>query len=161
MNLASRALAGTLGLVGVAALFELIQDMRADMERLDQSSPEQFLIAYGAAALLVDAARFLRENFHRIDVVRRKLDEPDPVYGIPARMYDAIQHSLTDPYHAWQLWQANRFFDKNHAVFEAAAVENRRDSGDRAGARQRSHRCGRPRAGRAATPPHIPRDRLQ
>src|SRR3954468_11159281 len=78
-----------------SALFELLYEIWQDAERIDRATPEQFLIALAAAALLVDAARFLRETFHRPNVIRRKLDEPDPVYGIPPRMYDDIQKSLT------------------------------------------------------------------
>jgi hypothetical protein len=81
------------------------------------------LIAFAAAASLVDAARFLRETFHRSKIIRHKLDEPDPVYGIPPRMYDGIQRSLTNPYHAWHLWQATRYYDRHRPqLLEAAAA---------------------------------------
>jgi hypothetical protein len=106
------------------ALFELLYDIWQEVERIDRATPQQFLICLAAAALLVDAARFLRETFHRITVVRRKLDEPDPVYGIPPRMYDDVQKSLTSPYHAWHLWQATRYYDKHHSdLAKAAAAE--------------------------------------
>ena len=106
------------------ALFELVYDIWREVERIDRATPQQFLICLSAAALLVDAARFLRETFHRVTVVRRKLDEPDPVYGIPPRMYDDVQKSLTSPYHAWHLWQATRYYDKHHSdLAKAAAAE--------------------------------------
>jgi len=104
------------------ALFELVWDIWRDIERIDRATPQQFLVALAAAALLVDAARFMRETFHRVDVVRRKLDEPDPVYGIPPRMYDDVQKSLTSPYHAWHLWQATRYYDQHHEEFRQAAA---------------------------------------
>lgn len=106
------------------ALFELVFDIWRESDRIDRATAQQFLVAFAAAAVLVDAARFLRETFHRDDLVRRKLDEPDPVYGIPARMYDDIQQSLTDPYHAWQLFHATQFFDRHRADFETAAAED-------------------------------------
>src|SRR5262245_13272951 len=106
------------------ALFELVFEIWGDVEHIDSATPQQFLVALAAAAVLVDAARFLRETFHRDDVVRRKLDEPDPVYGIPPRMYDDVQKSLTEPYHAWHLWQATRYFDNHHADFEHAATDD-------------------------------------
>jgi Permuted papain-like amidase enzyme, YaeF/YiiX, C92 family len=102
------------------ALFELVFDIWRDIQRIDRATPQQFLVALAAAAVLVDAARFLRETFHRDDVVRRKLDEPDPVYGIPSRLYDDVQKSLTDPYHAWYLWQATRYYDQHHDEFQTA-----------------------------------------
>lgn len=108
------------------ALLELILDIWRDIERIDRASPAQFLVALASAAVLVDAARFLRETFHRDDVVRRKLDEPDPVYGIPPRMYDDVQKSLTDPYHAWHLWHATRYFDTHRDELRAAAAVDAR-----------------------------------
>ena len=106
------------------ALLELIWEVWRDIERIDRATPQQFLVALASAAVLVDSARFLRETFHRVNVVRRKLDEPDPVYGIPPRMYDDVQKSLTSPYHAWHLWQATRYYDKHHDHFiQAAAAE--------------------------------------
>jgi hypothetical protein len=107
------------------ALFELVYDIWRDVERLDRATPQQFLVALAAAALLVDAARFLRETFHHTSVIRRKLDEPDIVYGIPPRMYDEIQKSLTSPYHAWHLWQATRYYDRHHKTFrEVSALQD-------------------------------------
>ena len=95
------------------ALFELVDEIWQDTEQIERATPQQFLVALAAAAILVDAARFLRDSFHRTTVVRRKLDEPDPVYGIPPRMYDNVQKSLTSPYHAWRLWQATRYYDQH------------------------------------------------
>jgi hypothetical protein len=103
------------------ALYELVYDIWRDIERLDRATPQQFLVALAAASLLVDAARFLREKFHRTSVLRRKLDEPDIVHGIPPRMYDEVQKSLTSPYHAWYLWQATRYYDRHRNKFLDAA----------------------------------------
>lgn len=105
-----------------SALFELVWEIRRNVERVDRAMPQEFLTALAAAAVLVDAARFLRRQFHRVTVARRKLDEPDPIYGIPARMYDDIQKSLTSPYHAWHLWQATRYYDRHRDVLQQAAV---------------------------------------
>jgi hypothetical protein len=105
------------------ALYELLYEIWRDTERIERATAQEFLIALAAAALLVDAARFLRETFHRPNVVRRKLDEPDPVYGFPPRMYDDIQTSLTSSYHAWHLWNATRYFDRHRATLAAAARE--------------------------------------
>jgi hypothetical protein len=106
------------------ALFELVYDIWRDVERLDRATPQQFLVALAAASLLVDAARFLREKFHRVPVLRRKLDEPDVVYGIPPRMYDEVQKSLTSPYHAWHLWQATRYYDRHHGKLRQLSADH-------------------------------------
>lgn len=104
------------------ALLELVYDIWGDVERFERATPQQFLVALAAASLLVDAARFLRETFHRVTVVRRKLDEPDVVYGVPPRMYDDVQKSLTSPYHAWYLWQAMRHYDRHRDEFRRSAT---------------------------------------
>jgi hypothetical protein len=103
------------------ALHELVWEVWRDIERIDRATPQQFLVALAAASLLVDAARFLRENFHRTRTIRHKLDEPDPVHGIPPRMYDEVQKSLTDPYNAWHLWQATRYYDQHRDELVQAA----------------------------------------
>jgi hypothetical protein len=82
------------------ALLELISEIRRETGRPEAATAEQFLVALAAAAILVDAARFLRESFHRVAVVRRKLDEPDAVFGIPPRMYDSVQRSLISAHNA-------------------------------------------------------------
>jgi hypothetical protein len=106
------------------ALLELINELRADAQRLDTATPQQFLVGLAAASLLVDAARWLRESFHRVTVVRRKLDEPDPIYGIPPRMYDGVQRSLVSINNAWHLWQAARYYDKHRErLAQAASAE--------------------------------------
>ncbi|HEX6961815.1 MAG TPA: YiiX/YebB-like N1pC/P60 family cysteine hydrolase [Lacipirellula sp.] len=104
------------------ALLELVNDLRAEADRLEHATPQQFLIGLAAASLLVDAARWLRTSFHRVAVVRRKLDEPDPVYNIPPRMYDCVQRSLVSINNAWHLWQAARYYDRHRMQLAEAAV---------------------------------------
>jgi hypothetical protein len=103
------------------ALLELVAEIRTRAQRPEAATPQEFLAALAAAALLVDSARYLREQFHRVKVVRRKLDEPDPVYGIPARMYDDVQRSLVSVGNAWHLWQATRYYDAHRAQLAEAA----------------------------------------
>ena len=107
-----------------SALLELIAEIRTDAQRLDRATPQQFLVGLAAAALLVDAARWLRRAFHRVAVVRRKLDEPDPIYNIPPRMYDGVQRSLVSVHNAWNLWQATRYYDKHRDQLVQAAASH-------------------------------------
>jgi hypothetical protein len=104
------------------ALLELVSEIRARVQRPDAATPQDFLVALAAAALLVDSARYLREQFHRVTVVRRKLDEPDPIYGIPPRMYDDVQRSLVSAGNAWHLWQATRYYDAHRQRLSEAAA---------------------------------------
>ena len=93
------------------ALLEIV-DGTEEVDLYDSEfRPEPFLVAFGAATLAVDAGRFLRERYHRARPIRRKFDGPDPIYGVPARMYESVQRSLTHPSHAWRLLEARRYYD--------------------------------------------------
>ena len=91
------------------ALFELISSFhRLETVSADER-PAALLTAYAGALVLVDGARFLRDEFHDRPVVRARLNNPDPQFAIPAGTYDRIQKSLTSPVHAWHLYHASRF----------------------------------------------------
>ena len=92
-----------------SALFEVALSYRDADEIADELRPSRFLIAFAAAMLLVDAGRFLREQYHDQPVIRAKLNEPEPHFGIPANSYDTVQHSLTSPIHLWHLYHAVKY----------------------------------------------------
>lgn len=98
------------------ALLELVSAYRDDLQLDDSDRPAAFLVAFAAAALLVDAARYLRDSFDQTPVVRDKLNEPEPHFGIPAGTYDMVQASLTSPRHAWHLYHAMQYFDENESL---------------------------------------------
>ncbi len=95
------------------ALFELIESLRLEHQQAEDSDDRLFLLAFAAALLLVDAAMFMRENFHHLSAVRHKLDEPAEEFGIPPHMYKQVQRSLTNPRHAWHLYHASQYFQQN------------------------------------------------
>ncbi len=95
------------------ALLELVLQHRREAIAQADDDPAGFLTTFGAALVLIDAARFLRDNLHTRPVVRAKLNEPEPHFGIPAGCYDRIQKSLTRPVHAWHLYHALQYFDQN------------------------------------------------
>lgn len=97
------------------ALVELVTTLRAETQIREQ--PGRFLVAFAGALVLVDAARFLRAQFHDRPIVRRKLNEPEPGFGIAKGTYDRIQKSLTSPVHAWHLYHALQYFDAHQADF--------------------------------------------
>lgn len=59
----------------------------------------------------MDAGQFMAKEFGDNDIVRAKLNESEPYFGIPTGVYDTVQMSLTDPSNAWQLHQVNQYFD--------------------------------------------------
>jgi hypothetical protein len=73
--------------------------------------------------LLVDAARFLREMYEDSPVVRAKLNEPDPHFGIPPGTYDTVQRSLVGVRHAWHLYHAMRYYGEHRAELRAMASD--------------------------------------
>ncbi|MBI1372541.1 MAG: hypothetical protein GC159_07245 [Phycisphaera sp.] len=102
-----------------AALLELIASTELDRRAVtaeDDAGRRAFVAAYAAAAVLVDAARFLRDQFDDNPVVRAKLNEPEPAFGIPAGAYDAVNDSLTGPRHVYRLHQANVYYDTHRDV---------------------------------------------
>ena len=105
------------------ALFEVVLSYRDAADILPPLQPARFLIGYAAALLLVDAARFLRENYHDQPVIRAKLNEPEPHFGIPAESYDTVQRSLTSPVHVWHLYHAVRYHEEQAAELHALAAD--------------------------------------
>src|SRR5262245_29814464 len=104
------------------AFIELVYSFLDDASPLsDDMRPASFLVAFSGALVLVDAARFLRENFHDRPIVRQKLNEPEPHFGIPEGTYDTIQRSLTSPVHAWHLYHAVTYYDENQVALQALA----------------------------------------
>jgi len=96
------------------ALIELVLELRDDSENKNyEKRPHAFLIAFTGALVLIDAARFLREKFHHSPAARAKLNEPEPNLGIPNRVYDSIQKSLTNPLHAWHLYHATHYYEQH------------------------------------------------
>jgi hypothetical protein len=105
------------------ALFDVVLSYR-DAEAIPiELRPTRFLIGYSAALLLVDAARFLRENYHDQPAIRAKLNEPEPNFGIPAESYDTVQRSLTSPVHVWHLYHAVRYHEERAVELRLLADE--------------------------------------
>lgn len=100
------------------ALVELVTSYHRGEEFDRLQRPVALTIAFAGALVLVDGARFLREKFHDKPIVRRKLNEPEPNFGIEIGTYDRIQRSLTNPRHAWHLYHAWRFTSQNWAELQ-------------------------------------------
>ena len=104
------------------ALTELVvalhqESASRDCSNTNRSSDDDrnaaFLVAWTGVMVLVDAARFLRHNCGERPIVRNKLNEPEPQFGIPSGTYDRIQASLTSPVHAWHLYHAREYWTSN------------------------------------------------
>ncbi|MCH2201585.1 MAG: hypothetical protein MK102_06430 [Fuerstiella sp.] len=105
------------------ALIELVVTMHRTSELTETTktiSSEQraagFLVAWTGALVLVDAARFLRDNCRDRPAILKKLNEAEPSFGIAPGTYDRIQSSLTSPVHAWHLYHAREYWKTNRNV---------------------------------------------
>lgn len=105
------------------ALIELIYSFKDDTRMTADERPAGFLLAFAAALTLVDAARFLRENCHGRPIVRDKLNEPEPWFGIPEGTYDRVQSSLTSPVHVWHLYHAVSYFGQHEPQLRELAQD--------------------------------------
>jgi hypothetical protein len=107
-----------------SALFEVVTALRELVESTGPLRPRVFLVGYAGALVLIDAARFLREQFHGFPLIRQKLNEPEPHFGIPGDVYDTVQKSLTRPIHIWHLYHASLYYQEHRAELAAAARED-------------------------------------
>ncbi len=81
-----------------------------------------FLTAFAAACMLMRANRFLVEIAAERSVVWKKLDEPVPNAGLPAKSFTTIYRSISSPSNAWRFLQAADFyFSKKPAILVLAA----------------------------------------
>tara|TARA_B110000093_G_scaffold156574_1_gene174300 strand:+ start:620 stop:1984 length:1365 start_codon:yes stop_codon:yes gene_type:complete len=74
------------------------------------SNLPEFLVAYAAACLLVRSANFIVELATVNPIGRKKLDEPEPRYGLAANNFTRIYESLTSPKRWWGFFEAVRYF---------------------------------------------------
>ncbi len=92
------------------ALLEVVFELRERAANDKSEYRELFLPGYAGALVLLDAARYLREVFHQRKLIREKLNEAEPAFGIPSGVYDTVQSSWTRPAHIWSLFEAARYF---------------------------------------------------
>ncbi|MDG2389814.1 MAG: YiiX/YebB-like N1pC/P60 family cysteine hydrolase [Planctomycetaceae bacterium] len=102
-----------------SATLATIYQLYDDVGRGKVTNHRLFLPGYAGALVLVDAARFLRENFHNEPLLRAKLNEPEPSFDIPADVYETVQSSLTGVTHAWKLYHAAQYFQQNRDMLES------------------------------------------
>jgi hypothetical protein len=86
-----------------------------------ESLPE-FMVAYAAACLLMRAGSFILEMATSHPIVMKKLDEPEPRFGLEAKIFTRIYKSLTSPKRRWGFFEAMRYYEAHRA--EIVALEN-------------------------------------
>ena len=105
------------------ALIEVVTSTHQESQQNGNRSELVFLVAFAGALVLIDAARFLRNSFHKYSVIRDKLNEPEPNFGLPQGVYDTVQESLTRPIHVWYLYHAMSYWECHQAVLRAESPD--------------------------------------
>lgn len=108
-----------------SVLMETIRELRPRrFFNRSANSPEVFIVAYAAAALLISAGKLLLERFSSEAVVVKKLDEAEPRYGIPRKQFKKIYRSYTAPKNVWVFAQACRYWHENKQELERKFEKN-------------------------------------
>ena len=103
-----------------AALLEVTAEIQLLLDQFgDEADEEQawdirlraFLVGFVAAAMLIRASSFIVDLASKRSVVRKKLDEAEPHYGIPAKSYTAIYKSLGSYRSMRRFQSAVRFYE--------------------------------------------------
>ncbi len=102
-----------------AALLSMLEELRpealAELKQPQPRHPEIFIVAYCAACLLVRSGRFVIDSFSDQPVIRDKLNEAEPRFGIPRKQFTRIYRSLTSPAKIWIFLEATRYWRENRA----------------------------------------------
>lgn len=105
------------------SLFELLNELRGlGLAELNSRSPARhdvFLVAFSIVCLLSRMGCFVIGTFRERPVIWKKLDEAEPVFGIPRKQFTRVYRSLTDRFHQWVLRQGLRHFETHRdAILE-------------------------------------------
>ena len=83
--------------------------------------PALFVMTLAAACLLVGGARRVCREAEASRLLRKKLDEPDPVHGVPAKTLAGLYRTSTAPWRLARLVQALEWFDPERPEFRGLA----------------------------------------
>ncbi len=71
---------------------------------------EDFVVAFAAACLLVRSANFIVELARHSPILRKKLDEPEPRFGLGGKQFTEIYQHVTAPQRWWAFFEAVRYY---------------------------------------------------
>ena len=102
-----------------AAPSSTLDDLRpfalAELKQSNPQRPEIFIVAFAAACLLMRSGRFLIDSFRKQRVIREKLNEAEPRFGIPRKQFTRIYYSMSSPRKVWVFLEAIRYWRENKA----------------------------------------------
>ena len=104
---------------GVVARMEPWVKKGAELSRQDRL--RVFVIGFAAACLLVRSGLFIIKIADGRKVVRKKLDEAEPRYGIPRKAFTEIYRRQSSVRRMWKFYEAWTFYDQNKDEIYALA----------------------------------------
>lgn len=120
-----------------ATLLDVVDDIQQLIDRLDDAGDGErdwdtrlraFLIGFLAAAMLMRSASFIVDLAESRSVVRKKMDEAEPRYGIPAKSFTAVYKNFGSYRSMWRFHSAARFYEV-HAEDIARLANDRQMEG--------------------------------
>ena len=105
---------GLLRMVGMYAGFEAVKDENARARCI--------VMAYAAGVTVYDASLKLVANYRSDDMARRKLNEGEPRWGIPAGMFDRVLDGVMNEQNAQKLAEIGAYYDANRQRWTQAKV---------------------------------------
>lgn len=115
-------------LVARAVLHETIHDLRPLRHGIGTPSREEqigaFAVAACAACMLMRAGRFMVDSFAGMPVVREKLDEAEPRFGIPAQQFSRIYRAVNHPLNLLRFARAIRYATLHRPEIEALMADS-------------------------------------
>ena len=103
-----------------ATLLEVVGSIQGLIGQIDKAGEREetwndrlraFIIGFLAAAMLMRAASFLVDLAAGRSVVKKKLDEAEPRFGIPAKSFTAVYKNLGSYRSMWRFLSAARFYE--------------------------------------------------
>ena len=103
-----------------ATLLEVVGSIQGLIGQIDEAGEREetwndrlraFIIGFLAAAMLMRAASFVVDLAARRSVVKKKLDEAEPRFGIPAKSFTAVYKNLGSYRSMWRFLSAARFYE--------------------------------------------------
>ncbi len=96
-----------------SALLRLVwKYLNHDQVRAEKDRLRAFLIDYTAATVLCESSMKFVHNFNRSEKTIARLNEGEPVWGIPAGMYDTVQRNLASESSIRQLALAGEYYER-------------------------------------------------
>lgn len=103
-----------------STLLDAVHDIRQFIDQLDKAAESEkqwnarlraFLVGFLAAAVLMRSASFIVDLARSRSVVRKKLDEAEPRYGIPAKSFTTVYKNFGSYRSMWRFYSATRFYE--------------------------------------------------